>query len=147
KGSPFASILEYSIRTRDEEDRSSRSSFPELRWQPLADVVISREVAQIRFELAGVAETQLEVRVLGKVVRVFGHRPAPELGKEQVGLGYLQAEILYGAFERSIELPWRADPERVRIVSRAGLLLVELERQEPSAERDPDPQSPRTRDG
>jgi HSP20 family protein len=104
-----------------------RSGVPGVHWQPLVDVLASEDLARIRVEVAGVPEKELNVVVSGRFVRVFGQRPLPEPA-EAAGLGYHAAEILYGWFERSVELPWEADPERVRTAYENGLLLVRLSR-------------------
>jgi HSP20 family protein len=100
---------------------------PPSTWRPLVDVLASTDVARVRFELAGMSPEALEISVEGQMLRVRGQRPLPELSDKRAGFGYRRAEIQYGTFERVVELPWRADPSRLRALYQNGLLLVEIE--------------------
>ena len=105
-----------------------------LSWQPPADVTLSAERASIRFELAGISRDHLRLIINGSTVHLTGHRPPP-VPVGGAGFGYERAEILYGAFERRIDLPWLVDPQPLTIDYYNGLLLIELRRQlvDPSA--------------
>jgi HSP20 family molecular chaperone IbpA len=101
--------------------------WPSFAWQPSADVLLSAERATVRLDLAGVSREHVHVVVYGKALHVTGHRslPPPAGGAD---LGFDRAEILHGAFERHIELPWFVDPDPVAIDYDSGLLRVELRR-------------------
>lgn len=97
-------------------------------FHPPLDIEASNEFAKLCVDLAGVPEDQITVEVSGKRVRVAGHRPLPDPARRPIGVGYVRAEILYGAFERSVELPWEGDPSKVEVRYRDGLLIVDVRR-------------------
>jgi HSP20 family protein len=103
--------------------------WPSFAWQPSADVFLSTERATIRLDLAGICREHVRVVVYGKALHVTGHRPLPPPASG-ADLGYERAEILHGAFERHIDLPWFADPDPVAIDYDNGLLRIELRRRD-----------------
>jgi len=94
-------------------------------WQPTVDVLVTGDRVWVRMEVAGVAESDLEVRLRGNVVEVRGTRRPPE---DLSGKGFYRAEIFYGAFERRITLPWRARPVDEGACVRYGILDLWLQR-------------------
>jgi HSP20 family molecular chaperone IbpA len=98
-------------------------------WQPSADVVLSAERASIRLDLAGISREHLRVIVDAKALHVTGYRPLPPPGGG-ADFDYDRAEILRGAFERRIDLPWCVDPGALAIEYDNGLLRIELRRQD-----------------
>ena len=96
-------------------------------WHPLVDVIVSANHARIRFELAGVSADTLEIALVRNCVRLRGHRPAFAIPDFRAGLGYRRAEIQYGAFERTVELPWPGNPVSIQVQSSNGLITVDLE--------------------
>ncbi len=97
--------------------------FAEPSWSPPADLVVSRNAARVLVELAGVPRANVRVRLHGRTLEVTGRREAPERSH---GAHYHRAEIFFGDFRRTIELPWDADPARVQAYYRDGLLEIEL---------------------
>jgi HSP20 family molecular chaperone IbpA len=95
-------------------------------WQPLVDVVVSPDAALVIFELAGVSEEDVQIRLHGNVLSVSGRRLLPPANEPRSRFGYQRAEIQCGFFQRLVELPWPADPRSLRANCRNGLLLVEL---------------------
>lgn len=117
------------------EQRLLPEVLPGLHWQPLVDLLASEEIARLCVDLPGVPPGEMRVVVSGCSVRVSGQRPLPALVGEPAGLDYRFAEILYGSFERSVELPWEADPGEVQSAYRDGLLVVQIGRRRASHER------------
>lgn len=103
--------------------RHPSTHFSEVRWAPAADMVVGRHGARVLLELAGVARDDIHVRLHGHVIEVTGHRHPPQ---EPPHAHYHRAEIYFGPFQRTIELPWEADPEHVVATFREGLLEVRL---------------------
>jgi HSP20 family molecular chaperone IbpA len=98
-------------------------------WRPPADVYRSPHGWLVKLDLAGVAESEVEVRARGGRLVIRGRRGDPGPGP-----GYAREcqEIRYSAFERVIELAaGRADLERARIGVRheRGMLLVRIDTQ------------------
>ncbi len=103
--------------------RHPGASFAGAPWQPLVDVMASDERSCVRVELPGVVRQDFRVSLQGSMLRVWGRRRPP---RDVPGADYHRAEIFYGPFEREIELPWRADPERIDARFRDGILEIHL---------------------
>jgi HSP20 family protein len=76
-------------------------------------------------ELAGVLREDVKVRLRGSTLEISGRRSPPQ---EQAEARYHRAEISFGDFRRSIELPWEADETKVEARFRDGMLEVQLQR-------------------
>jgi HSP20 family protein len=92
-------------------------------WDPAADVYRTREGWIVKFELAGVAQEELEVEVAGDTLRVAGCR-RDEVFTETVS--YHQLEIIYSRFERTIRFPCPIEGARVERRYQDGLLVLHL---------------------
>jgi HSP20 family protein len=109
------------------------SHFTESAWSPPADLVVSPTGARILIELAGVPRSSVRVVLRGRTLEVSGRRqPHPEPSESH----YHRAEIYFGDFRRTIELPWDADPSRVEARYGDGMLQIELTRSPAGAPAD-----------
>ena len=103
--------------------RHPATHFSEAHWAPAADLVVGRHGARVLLELAGVSPDDIHVRLQGHVLEVHGRRNPPQ---EPAHAHYHRAEIYFGPFQRTIELPWEADADHVVATFREGLLEVRL---------------------
>ena len=103
--------------------RHPASHFADPEWAPAVDLVVTGRSARVIVDLAGVPREQVRVRLHGKVLEISGHREPPH---ERGEAHYHLAEILFGDFKRSVELPWEADPERVEARYRDGMLEIHI---------------------
>jgi len=103
--------------------RHPSTHFAEPEWAPAVDLVVGSSSARVIVELAGVPREQVRVRLLGKVLEISGYRQPPH---EEGDAHYHLAEILFGEFRRTVELPWEAEPERVEARYRDGMLEIHL---------------------
>jgi HSP20 family protein len=104
--------------------RYPASHFAEPAWSPPADVLVSEQHAHVMLELAGVRRENVRVWLRGNILEVVGRREPPqELGNAH----YHRAEIFFGEFGRTIELPWEADENSVEANSRDGILEIRLQ--------------------
>ena len=103
--------------------RHPASHFSERTWQPAADLMVSRSAALVLLELAGVPRESVRVTVRGRTLEVSGRRNPPQ---EPGDSHYHRAEIYYGEFRRTIELPWQADEKTVEARHRNGMLEIHL---------------------
>ena len=103
--------------------RHPAAHFSEQTWRPAADLVVSRRAARVLLELAGIPRESVRVTLRGRTLEVSGRRSPPqELGDAH----YHRAEIYFGEFRRSIELPWEADEGSVEARYRNGMLEIHL---------------------
>ncbi len=93
-------------------------------WRPAVDVYRDRDGWLVKFDLAGVAPRDIEVRVRGRFLTVAGVRR--DLTVQEGRQAYLM-EIAYSRFERSVELPVDLEELEIGSESRDGMLLVSIQ--------------------
>lgn len=103
--------------------RHPSAHFAEQPWVPPADLVVTDRSARVIVELAGVPRENVRVRLRGNLLEVSGRRVALQ---ETPGAHYHRAEIYFGEFKRTIELPWEADESTVEARYRNGMLEIHL---------------------
>ena len=85
------------------------------------------EELNVVVQLSGVTKEDVKVNLNNNVLTISAERKQPELQKnEQV----LRNEIRYGKFERSIELPYSVDAEKVSATHENGILSIVLAKHE-----------------
>jgi len=92
-------------------------------WSPAVDVYQLSQGWLIKFDLAGVKPTDIEVRVGGRRLTVRGRRR--DWIVQEVCTAY-SMEISYDQFERILELPCSLDEADIQTEYREGMLLVRL---------------------
>jgi HSP20 family protein len=97
------------------------SSFPAI------NVWASEQSAKISAEIPGVDKDDLEINVTGDTLTLSGTRNQDDLPE---GARYHRQERRYGKFDRSIQLPYTVDVNKVKAVFNNGVLTVELPRVE-----------------
>jgi HSP20 family protein len=78
-------------------------------------------------ELPGVKHGDVNISLQDEVLTLEGSRE-PQLGERDVK--WHRRERAYGSFTRTIQLPFRVDPEKVQARYANGVLEIELERGE-----------------
>jgi HSP20 family protein len=102
--------------------------FAEPKVSPPTDLVVTRQGARVLLELAGVPRESIRATVRGNLLEVSARRDPPQ---EPGGAHYHRAEIYFGEFRRTIELPWEADGERVEAFYKDGMLEIRVRRAVP----------------
>lgn len=92
-------------------------------WVPTVDVYETADEVVVLAELAGVAQEEIEVEVRGNVLIIKGERRDIKQG---VRRSYVQMEILWGPFERSIALPTSVRTEDTKAFYEGGFLEIVL---------------------
>ena len=90
---------------------------------PSADVYETPETIQLRLEIPGVDEKDLNISMENGVLTVRGERKLEEGEKEQ---NFLRMERPYGAFSRSFTLPQTVDTDHINASYVNGVLMIEL---------------------
>ncbi len=103
--------------------RHPAAHFSEPAWRPAADPVVSTRPARVPLELAGIPRESVRVTLRGRTLEVSGRRNPPQELRES---HYHRAEIYFGEFKRTIELPWEADESTVEARYRNGMLEIHL---------------------
>ena len=113
--------LPHELNQRSDEKGGGRS----IRT-PRLDVYESDGVIEMTAELPGVADGDIEVRLEGDILTISGEKRDQHEGKN-----VHFAERSYGSFERSIQLPFAPEPDRMEASSENGVLTISFPRVEP----------------
>jgi len=90
---------------------------------PAVETGWTDDYLNLRLVLPGVPENSVELSVQGNHLVIRGERPAPEnFGKE--GMTYYR--LLYGKFERTVDLPNGLDTDHVEAHLHHGLLDIRI---------------------
>jgi HSP20 family protein len=101
--------------------------------QPKVDVIATeRGGLEVQAELPGVEERDIDLSVDGNLLVLRGERRAD---REENRRNYRVRERSYGAFSRSIALPFEPQPEQIDAEFRNGVLTVRVERPQPNQQR------------
>lgn len=106
------------------EGRTAAQGFPPVNLWVGSDSVV------VTAELPGVAADNIELSAQDDVLTIRG-RVEPAVDGETVT--WHRRERSYGTFSRTVELPFRVDPDHVQARFTNGVLEVELQR--PEADR------------
>ena len=94
---------------------------------PAINLWASEENALITAQIPGVRKDDLEINVTGDTLTLSGSRNPDELPE---GTRFHRQERGYGAFNRSLQLPYTVDVNKVKATFKNGVLKVELPRVE-----------------
>jgi HSP20 family protein len=125
-GDPFTAF-------RREMDRVFESFGRDLGWPsgnlpagtmaPSIDVTETDKELKIEAEMPGVDEKDVEVAVTDNVLTIRGEKKAE---KEEKKKDYHLVERSYGAYARSITLPFTAEPDKAKASFKNGVLSITL---------------------
>ena len=93
------------------------------RFAPLMDVFETDKAIEIDTELPGMTEKDIDVAVVDNVLTVKGEKRAE---KEEKDTDYHMVERSYGAFTRSLTLPFEVDASKVDAKFDKGVLKITL---------------------
>ena len=94
---------------------------------PSADVYQTPDGWLVKVELAGVSAEDIEIDIQGNLLYIAGTRRDKTCA---VGVSYHQMEITYSRFHKQLRFPCTIKDVSVERVSRHGLLVLHLRRQE-----------------
>lgn len=96
-------------------------------WHPLVDILENEEAVEIKAELPGVDQKDIEVRIEENTLTIRGERKQDsEIRKEN----YHRIERYYGPFQRSFSLPQSIDLENVKAACDKGVLTITMPKKE-----------------
>ena len=109
----------------------AHASFPQFSredgWAPAINAYRCNGCVRVCFDLAGVAMSEIEIRVEPRRLTIRGSRRPPEpCGEEPRPVQILAMEIDYGPFVRELALPVEVDPERSAADQKNGLLWINM---------------------
>jgi HSP20 family protein len=78
-------------------------------------------------ELPGVDEKDIDVSLVGDQLTIKGEKKSEhEDKKDEAGRVYHRVERSYGAFQRTMTVPYRIDPDQVSAEFKDGVLKIHL---------------------
>jgi HSP20 family protein len=103
------------------------SHFTPHAWRPAINAYRCETCIRICVDLAGVAESDIDLTIKGRTLSIRGVREVPEPGDDEEGAVQMIAmEIDYGPFERTVQLPDEVDVNKVHAEQREGFLWIHL---------------------
>jgi len=111
---------------RDEENFATGS------WVPPVDIVEGKDRIQLKVELPGFKEDQVQLTVEDGLLTVRGERKFEGEKKDE---NYHRIERSYGTFVRSFTLPRTVDPNGIQATFSDGILSVEMAKREETRPR------------
>jgi HSP20 family protein len=94
---------------------------------PLMNVYTNDEAALVSVELPGYSPDDIEISVISESLTIQGERKPDDI---ESGKKYHRQERSSGPFNRSIELPFPVDAEKVEASMKNGILTIQLPRAE-----------------
>ena len=123
--SPFLSFRREIDRVFD-DFRWGFGRWPELPAMdltPTMDVTETEKEYEVKAELPGMEEKDVEVTLTDGVLTIRGEK---KIDHEEKGKGFHMVERSYGSFSRSLELPAGIDPETIKATLEKGVLTVSI---------------------
>jgi HSP20 family protein len=94
---------------------------------PRIDVAEDGQSVMLTAELPGVSENDIDVSLVGDQLTIKGEkRSEHDDKKESEGFTVHRRERSYGAFQRTITIPYQIDPDQVAAQFRDGILKITL---------------------
>ena len=93
------------------------------REYPAVNVWVNGENAVVTTEIPGIDKEAIDISVSGKTLTLRGTRPTDE---RKEGESYHRHELWHGDFNKTIQLPFNIDSDKVQASYKNGVLHVSL---------------------
>ena len=94
---------------------------------PRMDVAEDEKTVTLTAELPGVKESDIDVSLVGDQLTIKGEkRSEHDEKKEAEGRTIHRVERSYGAFQRTLTVPYQIDPDQISAEFRDGVLTIRL---------------------
>ena len=104
-----------------------RAEGENLDWMPVVDILEANGHVEIRAEMPGLPEQDVQVSVTDDVLTLKGEKTQESDEKDQK---YHRVERSYGRFQRSFTLPANLNPEAIKAKFTNGVLTVSIPKAE-----------------
>ena len=106
---------------------SSENETDDTIWMPAADICETENGFEIRAELPGVSEDDINVSVTDNLLTIKGEKRQEENSE---GKNYHRVERRYGSFQRSFTLPRHVETDGIKAGFTDGVLTLEIPKAE-----------------
>ena len=123
-------------RMWDELFPASRRFLSELPWRgaaekaaiaPAIDIVDRPNEVIVKAEMPGVAKDDIEISVQENSLTISGRIQAEKEAKEE---NYYYRERGYNSYSRTVEIPFKVSPEKIKAGLKDGILTIHLPKAE-----------------
>ena len=114
-------LLSEVDRMQDQMNRLFGSRGRPAADAPAVNVAASENGLRITADLPGVSASNVDITLDGSTLTIQGERPDPALNE---GEAWARRERPGGAFARTLQLPFEADPDRVEARFENGVLTL-----------------------
>ncbi|WP_440660786.1 Hsp20/alpha crystallin family protein [Ensifer sp. 22460] len=123
----FDPFLEMRRMQQEMNQRLSDMTAKAAQEFPPVNLWMGEDSVAVTAELPGIAPDDVDLTVRENTLTLAGERGSPAEDEKSV---WHRLERVYGSFSRTVQLPFRVDPEQVEARFANGLLEVELHRPE-----------------
>jgi len=106
---------------------SSENETDDTIWMPAADICETENGFEIRAELPGVSEDDINISVTDNLLTIKGEKRQEENSE---GKNYHRVERRYGSFQRSFTLPRHVETDGIKAGFTDGVLTLEIPKAE-----------------
>ncbi|MAT97878.1 MAG: hypothetical protein CL608_12100 [Anaerolineaceae bacterium] len=110
-----------------QEQNTSLTKVETLVYSPDVDIIESDTGIDLKFDMPGVDQEQLDISIAKDVLTVVGHADLPPVE----GYQYLYREFRGGDYRRAFRLPDAIDAQHVEATIKQGILTIHI----PKAQR------------
>ena len=96
-------------------------------WMPEADICETENGFEIRAELPGVSENNVNISVTDNLLTIKGNKHQEEATE---GKNYHRVERRYGSFQRSFTLPRHIETDAIKAEFKDGVLILGIPKAE-----------------
>lgn len=97
-------------------------------WNPMVDVADMDAKILVSVELPGIKQKDVQVSTDGDMLTIQGEKWPDKKSKD---IPLHRAERTFGSFSRSLRLPVRVKSNKVKVVFKNGILLLEMKKTKP----------------
>jgi HSP20 family protein len=103
--------------------------FGKGKWGPKLDISEGRKDITVKAEIPGIEAKDLDISIDGRLLNIRGEKKQEQTDEEET---FCRVESSYGYFNRTIELPAEADPNKVDASYKKGILKIKLRKSKSS---------------
>lgn len=96
-------------------------------WHPALDLVEEKDRLVVSIEAPGIDAKDVQIDLQEEMLTVQGER---KFEREENDGKFLKRELRYGAFTRTLQLPYRVQSEHVKAQYKNGVLTISLPKAE-----------------
>jgi HSP20 family protein len=96
-------------------------------FEPVVDVYEDNEKIEIKAELPGMDQKDIQVNIEGNMLSIKGEK---KFEREEKKKNYQRIERSYGSFTRTFSIPGTVDQDKIKASFKKGVLTMSLSKKE-----------------